>query len=73
MEEACWREGIEVKKVEDVPVGDEGTNPVFIIDRNVVVKLYTHVSEDDNADEVFQREVVSGKVLAGGYSMFYIS
>jgi hypothetical protein len=62
----CWREGIEVEKIEDVPAGDEGASPVFIIDRRVVVKLYTHVSEDDNGDEVYQREVVSGHVLANG-------
>lgn len=68
VEEVCWREGIEVKKVEDVPAGDEGTNPVFIINREVVVKLYSHISEDDNSDEVFQREVVSGKVLASASS-----
>lgn len=59
-----------MRKVDNVPAGDEGTNPVFIINREVVVKLYTHVSEDDNSNEVYQREVVSGHVLAKGKFAF---
>ena len=62
----CAREQLIVNQLQEIPVGHEGSNPVFVVDDQFVVKLYTHISEDDDADVVFEREITSSKVLAYG-------
>jgi len=60
----CNIVGIVLKEIHPVPAGDEGASPVFIVNREVVVKLYTHASEDDDGEEVYEKESASSRVLA---------